>query len=87
MQRYSPIYDDPEGNLPAMQEDSEKGDWYHRADVDPAIKDRDERVHELEQALQSCVYMLGRDLELRRRSNASLDLMIEEAKKALRLPS
>lgn len=37
MQRYSPIYDDPEGNLPAMQEDSDDGDWYHRADVDPRI--------------------------------------------------
>jgi hypothetical protein len=76
MQRYSPIYDDPEGNLPAMQEDSDNGEYYSVAEVDA-------RILELTRALQSCRRVLSLQRDSVNHFNVAARDAIDEANTVL----
>lgn len=72
MQRYKPIYDDPEGNLPAMEEDSDAGEYYR-------VEDVDKRIDVLRAALLSCVTVVSMQRDFHKVASDA----IAEANKAL----
>lgn len=61
MQRYSPsvhLSADMEVVEPAMREDSEKGDWYHRADVE-RLEAKAKKLGDIEDACRDLVFWAG----------------------------